>query len=773
MPCADAAHAPCPTHARAAGAAGLARLPPCAPVRLSRSTLAAVLAAALVPVPAARLRAQPPTAPPRDTMPVPRDSAPPRAPRRRRGTAPDSAVALPSVQVTGTRGRAAHYAVPDAGSATRTPTPLLQTPQAVQVLDRTLLEEQDRRTLADALVNVSGVTPTRPEETLFIQPIVRGFPAEIFLDGLPAFGTTAFIDPTSLVGTERVEVVKGPTSTVYGGGAGAPLGGLINVVSTRPEADAGGVVGFRTGRFATVDPYADLNVPFGARVAARLAGEYQRNTSWIDHVAANRWSVQPSLSAELSPTTELLVRGQFDRRSQLEYSGMPAAQALAGQLGRDAFPGATTGQPRTTVDNRLATAELRHAFRRSTRGVARATGDDVHLTVSGRSYDGRIRDYGSFVLPEFAAPDPATPTAYPIFTLYLPTRVKEGTLDANLSATADALGGRHVLLGGVNYDHTAFSSAIGFDGVPVGVADLAGPSGPLAFGAIPAPTTTQTNRYATVAAYGQDQATYGPLHLSGSLRYTQLQLRQQEQAVDRTYRRLTPRAGATVDMATGVALFAGYATGFRAPVNFVGRTPPKPETSRSAEGGLKLALARLGLSGTLAAFDMTRRNVSTPDPGDPMFAIQTGEQRARGVEADVTWEPTRRWSLIANYAYTEAAVTRDPTIPVGNRLPRVPRNSGRVAARYRVLGGAAKGLAFGAGVTAFGAREITLPNTVPVPGYAAVDAQAAYDVGRFTAQLSAVNLAGRRAFDAFQYLASPVVIPAQPRAVYVTLKARL
>ena len=661
-------------------------------------------------------------------------------------------------------GRRDGYAAPNAASATRTDTPLIETPQSVQVLTRTLIEEQDRRTLADALVNVSGVTPTRQEETLFTQPIVRGFPAEIYLDGLPAFGTTAFIDPTSLVGVERIEVVKGPTSTIYGGGAGAPLGGLINIVSKRPEDRLSATAALRGGSFATVDPYADLNVPLGAGIAARITGEYQRNGSWIDRVEGNRWSVQPSIAFPLSDRTELLLRGQYDRRSNVEYSGLPAAQALAGEVRRGAYPGATIGQPRTTTENRLATAELRHRF-----------GDDVRLTVTGHWFNSRIRDYGSFIFPAFAGPDPATPTVYPFFTLFLPTRVKEATVDANLLATINVLGGRHELLGGVDYDHTSFDSAVGFDGVPVGTLDLARPTYTLSYGPLPTISTTQTNRYETSAGYVQDQATYGPLHLSGSLRYTRLVLRQREQGYDQTYNRLNPRVGATVDLAIGVALFAGYATGFRGAVNFVGVRPPRPERSRSIEGGLKLALKAAGLSGTIAAFELKRRNVTVADPDPANFgqSVQTGEQRARGVEADLVWEPTRAFSLLGNYAYTEAEVTQDTTIPVGDRLPRVPRHSGRVAARYRVLDGVAKGLSFGAGVTAFTSREITLPNSVAVPGYAVVDAQAAYDFGRFTAQVSAANLGGRRAFDTYQYLAFPVVIPIQPRSAFITLKARL
>jgi iron complex outermembrane receptor protein len=165
--------------------------------------------------------------------------------------------------------------------------------------------------------------------------------------------------------------------------------------------------------------------------------------------------------------------------------------------------------------------------------------------------------------------------------------------------------------------------------------------------------------------------------------------------------------------------------------------------------------------------------VATADPTNFLYSIQTGQQRARGAEADLTWEPLRAFSLLANYAYTQATVTKDNSIPVHDFLQRVPRNSGRVAGRYRVQNGPMKGLAFGAGVTAFTKREITLPNTVSVPGYAAVDAQASYEFGRYTVQGSAVNLTERKTFDPYQYFGFPVVMPNQPVSAFVTLKIRL
>ena len=91
-------------------------------------------------------------------------------------------------------------------TATRTDTPLVEVPQSVQVVTQTMLKEQDSHTLADALVNVSGVRATKPQEALFAQPIVRGFPAEIYMNGLPAFGgTAASIDPTSLIGKVTID----------------------------------------------------------------------------------------------------------------------------------------------------------------------------------------------------------------------------------------------------------------------------------------------------------------------------------------------------------------------------------------------------------------------------------------------------------------------------------------------------------------------------------------------------------------------------------------
>jgi len=240
-------------------------------------------------------------------------------------------------------------------------------------------------------------------------------------------------------------------------------------------------------------------------------------------------------------------------------------------------------------------------------------------------------------------------------------------------------------------------------------------------------------------------------------------------AVQAFIKKLSPRIGATFDLIPGIALYAGYATAFRAPFGFIGLESPDPEKSDNVEAGVKLSLPDAGLSGTIAGFRQVRENVSVSDPDNLGFFIQSGSQRASGVEVDMVWEPNPAFSLLANYAYTR---TRDDGAAPGDNLTRIPQSSGRIAARYRVLDGRLQGLSFGAGVTAFTSRELTLPNTVSVPGYAVIDAQASYDLGRFTLGVSVVNLGGREAFDPYSYFGNAIVAPNQPRSTYITLGTR-
>jgi iron complex outermembrane receptor protein len=646
-------------------------------------------------------------------------------------------------------------------AALRSDVPLIEVPQSVQVLNETLIREQDLRTLADALRNISGTVPAQPGEAVLVNPIVRGFGADIFIDGLPAYGATAVIDPASLVAYSRIEVAKGPTATLFGGGLGAPVGGLINLVSKTPTDAASYRAQLRGGSFDTISGNIDINQPIAGIGGFRVTAEVQDEGSWIAAVNANRIAVNPSLRLDLGEDTSLTLIGSYSLVRQLEYSGLPLSEIDNPAVDRRQFVGAPTGQPRTRIRNTVGTASLDHRF-----------SDTLSVNIRLRQFDSRFDEYGSTF---FAGFFPPTGTQYPIITAFLPTDVSETTVDASLTAKLATGQVDHVLVAGVQYDHTRYDAGIGFNFLPVGVQDLANPAQPpLNFGAVPAlGPRRQTDRYRTTAAFVQDQARIGPVTLLASLRYTEFAYEERAGGtVDRTYRRVNPRLGATVKLADGVALFGGWATGFRGTTNFFGLAAPVPETSRSFEAGVKFDAKTIGLSGSIAAYDLKRRNVPTADPANPFQQIQTGEQLAQGIEADLIWEPTPAWSLIASYGFTDARVTKDNVFAAGARLARAPRHAGRLAVRYRVTEGSLKGLGVGAGISAASSAPAALGGA-PVPSWATVDAQASQQLGPVTLGVNITNLLNRRYVLPWQYLAQDVVMPGAPRAAFVTLGVSL
>ena len=668
-----------------------------------------------------------------------------------RAAEPDDAW-VSELVVTADRGLTA----PSATSATRTATPIEEIPQSIQALTRTLIEEQELRTLGDVLTNVSGVAPSSQAELVLQAPKIRGFEAAYFTDGLPSYNLPASAsDSGALVNVARVEVAKGPTSTLYGGGTGAPLSGIVNLVSADPAASASGRIMARYGSFDTRGFEAEGNLPVGA-LRLRLAGDYEAADSYLKAVNHERWSIFPTAALDLGADTSLTLRGQVARVAQLEYSGLPVE--LIGRVDDDTFAGSPDA-PRTVVKNRAVTATLSHRF-----------SDTWRAEVSARRYANNFDEFGTFPFTGV----PVTGTTYVFAAASLPSRVRQTFVTAAVDGELATGAVRHHLLLGADYDRTNYTAKVGFG--PLGLVDYANPATNLPF-VVPALSDTQTDAMRSVAVFVQDQMSIGDrLDITGSLRWTRIHVESFYESggvpfvdTDRVYHRLTPRIGATYRLAEGVSAFAGYAEGFKGLVAAFGVADPRPETSKSYEAGLKLASPIPGLTGTIAAYRIVRRNVVTADPANPFGSIQSGEQRAQGFEADLAYEPGPQLSVLAAFAYTDADVTEDNRLPVGDRLTRVPKTSLRLAARYRFQE-RLKGLELGAGLTAVSKRELTLPNTAQVKGSVLLDAQAAYDFGWASVSVSIVNLTDDDAYAPYQYLARAVVVPVQPRSAFVTLR---
>ncbi|MBN8501147.1 MAG: TonB-dependent receptor [Sphingomonadales bacterium] len=661
----------------------------------------------------------------------------------------------PEIVVTGVRDG---YDVPATVSGTRTATPAERVPQSVQSLTRQLIQDQDLQNLAGALVNVSGVAPTSQAQTVLQPTLVRGFSVNYFIDGMPTYQLPAGVgDPATLVQVERIEVAKGPTATLYGGGTGAPLSGLVNLVSRDPSTARLSVnVGLRAGSFNTWGGDADINLPLGETAALRLSGMAESAGSFIDFVTSDRIAVFPSLLVKLGPDTTFVVRGRYNRLKQTEYAGVPIELLEpAALIDRDVYAGARD-MPRTTVENKAVTATLTHRF-----------SDRVEASVSVNRTISSFDEWGTFPYGRIAG------TVYNFGSAYLPSESKKTFATGTLTARVGEGPVKQTFLLGADYDTTRYFGAMYFNTAWATV-DYANPLPALSFGQNPPFFFDQNDRLKSFALFAQDQVSIGErFDLTVGLRWTSLNVRSDVgfAATDQHFSKVTPRVGATFRLGDGVSVFAGYAEGFQGVVagGFYGITP-KPETSQAWEGGLKFKAPVKGLTGTAAVYQITRQNVLTSIP-NTFFYSQAGEQRAQGVELDLIYEPVPAVSILFNYGLTDAKVTKDTTIPVGDRLRAVPKHSGRLAGRYRFLNGAAKGLELGAGLTAVSRRELTLPNTLSIGGTALVDAQVSYDLGPVMVGVSAVNLLGSKAFEPYQYFGGPYVTPVQPRSVFVTLRA--
>jgi iron complex outermembrane receptor protein len=694
--------------------------------------------------------------------------------------------------------------VPSITTATRSSVPLNRVPQSIQVISRELIKEQDAQTLGDALTNVSGVVPVKTYQSLILSPLVRGFSAEVFADGMPGYSTTSSMDTATLVNVQSVEVIKGPTAALFGGGVGSPLGGIINVVSVDPLKEHQYTLGYRTGSWQTRNPFADFNTPLtkDGSLALRITGDYEDGTSHIDEVRQKRWSFNPTLRWEITPETILTLRAQFSELEMLEYAGLPAALALppatnkvAPYTGPSVDPFRYTGAvnlPLSKIRNTRLLATLKHSFCQH-----------LEFNLAAQFYQNSFDEYSMYTFASAQGPIPANRSVYPVLSGYLPSDVMQYTINSWLTGRFEIGPTKHELIFGGDIDFTENVAALGFShlrinlpaplpptilAARVGFINFAVPGSTLSY-VQPAIVDRTQNLFRTSGIYIQDHITaFDRVHVLAGLRLIQLDVDHQYKTdntlgaptqYEETYTELAPRLGAVIDIAGGVSVFGAYSEGYRGVLNYTGKEAPVPETSEMLEGGFKFTNDKLGISGALAAYHLVRENVPTANPFIPGSTQQVGQQRSQGIEADLAWEPDPRFSFLVAYAYTDARVTED--VPnnivtagkqlerVGKRLPRVPEHAGRIAVRYRVQEGMLQGLGVGLGVTMVSKRPVSLTNNYFTAPYYVADAQISYERKAFKAALSISNLTNHFYYEPYPYLGEDVVAPARPITFALTL----
>lgn len=627
-------------------------------------------------------------------------------------------------------GKSDGYLATDSATATKTDTPLLDTPQSVVVVTREQIEDQAYRSVGDVLRYVPGVTVGQGEGNRD-QITLRGqnTTADFFLDGVR--DDVQYF--RSLYNIERVEVLKGPYALIFGRGGG---GGIINRVQKTPSADAlfVGAEG-SVNTFGSWSAALDVNAPVAASGALRVNGLYEKSESHRDFVDGERYAINPYVAFELAPDWQAGLSYEYVHDDRVTDRGVPALACV-----QPCTPGPLTGQRDTFF---------------GVPGVNR-TGIDAHL-LKGR-LDGKLApnlswsttvlygDYDKYYDNVFANGAATAPNGTVALGAYSDATTRENVLiQSNLVADLALGATSHKLLLGFEYgDQSSTNSrrSVSLSNNRLDLANLVYPA--VTYGGI---TNNRVSDVNVLSAYLQDQIGLGEMvDLIVGVRYDRFEIEgvdiaDNNRAFGRTDEKWSPRVGVVVKPLPNASLYASFSRSFlpRSGDQFLTLSATNqnlaPEEFTNYEIGGKWDIAPT-LNLTAALFQLDRTNATTPNPGNPLQTINVGETRTRGAELALTGRVMPGWQVSAGYTYQDAKLRGNDSV----RLSQVPEHQFALWNRYD----ATEALGVGLGVihqsSQFAAIR-TSPSVTLVPAFTRVDAALFYTVSeRLELQLNVENL---------------------------------
>ncbi|MEO9456328.1 TonB-dependent siderophore receptor [Chromobacterium phragmitis] len=578
----------------------------------------------------------------------------------------------------------------------------LDTPQSAQSVGGQVLRDQQARSLGDAVRNVSGVVESNTLAGIQDSFTRRGFGSRgdggVLRDGVRSSLLNNF-GPTS----ESVEVLKGPASLLYG--IQEP-GGVINVISKKPQFAEEGSVTLRGGSFGGGAAGFDLTGPLSDRFAYRLIGDLEEAGYWRDFGKIRRQLIAPSLAWEDGANRILLAYEYLDFQTPYDRGAI-----------------FVNGQPLNIPRER----RLDEAWNA-------AQGTSQSLGVSHSRQLGEDWQWESRVgWNQLRYSDrQARPSRYNAQTGELKRRADGNANDNSVLLFTSRLRGKMELFGqtheptlGVEWEKRRELRGDTYRGKETGGFNVYDP----VHGRLPYPSqlsAAQSDNRSDIDSQAlllQDNWTLSPRWIANlGARY---QHYRQEDGAGRPYQPtqrgggslLLPQAGLVYKLAPQLSLYGGYSESFKPNPGRDGQSFA-PEKGTSREAGVKLE--RGGLSASLAVYHIEKSNVVVAENN---VSRAIGKARSQGAELDVSGQLTRRLSAIANFAYTDAKITEDASANVGKRLLNVPRRSGAVSLAYD-FGADGQGHRWraGGGARYVGARPGDNANSFELPAYTAADA---------------------------------------------------
>lgn len=684
---------------------------------------------------------------------------------------------LPPVQVQGQRD---DYRAPETTTGNRTSTPSLQSPQSVRVVPRAVIEDQNALNLAEALRNVSGVQfDFGFNGTAMPLVVLRGFPSVSMTAMGPMSGSsTYYLDGTKVTGVPinmanvlAVEVIKGPSSVLYGR---AEPGGLVNVVSKPisvvPAMSLEQTVGEYGLSRTAVEASGPLNEERSLR--GRASASYYTADSIRDFVEDKLGAFGASLS--WLPSAQTTLTGTLDyshQRYRTDY-GVPALGDRPADL---PWSRQFNDSPQLS-SSKTTTLKLEGEHRLSEAWQLKGKLLTLRSDTSEMDISPYRADYGMGMTPDATCPGTGNPLCRYYFYVRPDGRYRLDQFNLDLIGKIDTGGIQHTVLLGVDAYSGRKTGTTYFQ--QIGSVDIytpaLGSTPPLDLGMSMPMDIEDRNRWTSI--YVQDQLALGQgVFLTAALRHDRTSAIYAAPGTEPNKASFTtPRLGAVWQFASNQSIYAQYQDAVSANNgrDTVTGAALSAERARQFEIGHKIDWLDGKLSSTLAAYELTKRNRggSVPVATPPFYnTVTVGEARSRGVEWDLSGQVSRSLSLIASYAYTDTRVLVDPTYQ-GKKLANVARHTGSLWARYAID----SQWSTGAGVFAQGQRQGDTGNTFQLPGYGRVDAMLAYRFAlqdaRAALQFNVDNVFDRKYYTGSHQFVADWVKLGSPRTVKATLR---
>lgn len=630
------------------------------------------------------------------------------------------------------------YVARRSATGTKTDTPIIETPQSISVVTAEQMQVQKAQSLQDALGYTAGVASQVVNSNPLTSDsvLLRGFDAvpesgNFYRDGM-RYMTTIFGGKQEPYGLERLEVIKGASSVLYG--TVAP-GGLINSVSKRPTLAPLREVNLEYGSFNRKQASAD----FGGALdengvwSYRLTALVRKSDTPVDYTRDDRVYIAPALTWRPSSATSLTLLANYQRMRTSSSGALPAEGTLLpnpyGKLPRDRF----LGEPSRNDFNNDTTSvgyQFDHAFSDSLKlhhGLRYLRSDLFNQYDLGfEPTDHRTRSRLGWTFDD---------------------RATVATTDTHLEYTLATGAVRHTILAGFDYGRDTYKSDRRLDLLaPIDIFLPVYGKAPLAFIRDENPRR-ETERF---GVYLQDQmkiADRWVLLLGGRqdwVRSKEKDLSQDPVGDNRRDHAFTGRAGIVYLADNGLAPYASFSQSFE-PVSGSDRAGNrfKPTTGEQYELGIRYQPKDSTLLLSAAVYDLRRQNVTTTDPIDSSYAVQTGEVRSRGLELEAKASLTRNLNLIAAYSYTDARVTRSNVAEeLGTRF-RAPYHLFSLWTDYGLAEFGLPGWRIGGGVRHSSDNPGNYNGGKATPGFTLVDLRLSYEQGPMSYAFHVKNLSNK------------------------------